>query len=70
MIQIQDDMWRADCIASVGHDFDELWIYPTGCSSRVSYTYRHSEEARAEHRRIVRLWAEDLHTLFTHGKES
>jgi hypothetical protein len=61
MIVINQDMWRADCIAAIGWDEDRtIQVFPLNCSDYVSYSFDTHEEAEAAYKAILTEWKRDL----------
>lgn len=61
MILVQQDVWRADCIAAIGWDEDKfVQVYPLNCTDFVEYGWdTHDETARA-YRAILEAWKHEL----------
>jgi len=61
MILIQQDLWRADCIAAIGWDEEkEIQVFPVNCSNYVSYEYDTHEGAAAEYKTVLTEWKFEL----------
>lgn len=61
MILVQQDVWRADCIAAIGWDEDKVvQVYPLNCADCVEYEWdTHDETARA-YKTILEAWKHEL----------
>jgi allophanate hydrolase subunit 2 len=61
MILVQEDVWRADCIAAIGWDEDKVvQVYPLNSVDFVEYEWNtHYETARA-YRSILEAWKREL----------
>lgn len=61
MIRVQDDVWRADCIAAIGWDGDMVvQIIPVNCASSVDYEWDSYEEAATAYKKILEAWTHEL----------
>jgi hypothetical protein len=58
MITIKKDVWRAECIASIGLDETNLWIkvFPVNCDDYIGYQYETIEEAEVIYKNILLAW--------------
>lgn len=61
MINVMDDVWRANCIAAIGNDDDKiLQVYPVGTIDCVEYVYETEAEMKTECLRILKQWKAEL----------
>ena len=62
MIQIQQDVWRPDCIASVGlYKHQKLiQILPTGSSKFKTYIYSTPEDASYAYDILFKYWIKSM----------
>lgn len=58
MIVIQDDVWRAECIAGFGLANDALCIqlFPLNTSESLDYCYDNDAERKAAYKKIIKQW--------------
>ena len=64
MIIVQQDVWRADCIAAIGWDEEnEVQIYPVNCSDYVGYEWDKTEETAIAYKRILADWTSEIQGL-------
>lgn len=62
MIVIQQDVWRASCIAGMVYDEDEeeLQLFLVGREDYVCYSWDTEEETLREYKQIVEAWTREL----------
>jgi len=62
IIKVQLDLWRSDCIASIGTDEkrNELQIVPINCSDSVDYQWEEKAEFVEETKRITQEWSDSV----------
>jgi hypothetical protein len=62
MITIQEDVWRADCIAMIGLADDRFTvnIQPTFGTALFQYTYGTEAEAVSDFKRVVTDWKQQI----------
>ena len=62
MIIIQEDVWRAECIAGLGIDDENnvIQLYPLNTIDCLEYEYESLEETVAEYKKIVTSWEREL----------
>jgi hypothetical protein len=61
MIVIQDDVWRAECIAGMGWDSDcTVQVYPIDCADYVTYEYPNRNTAIKQYKIILDAWQQEI----------
>jgi hypothetical protein len=61
MIVIQQDVWRADCIAGIGWDEEAtVQVYPLHCAEAVEYYWNTEAEAARAYKAILEAWQKAL----------
>ena len=60
MIVIQQSVWRADCIAAISIDGDEIQVLPTHCPEYVEYTYKTPQQAQTQYKAALAQWTLEI----------
>jgi len=61
MILVQQDVWRADCIAAIGWNEDkEVQVYPLNCADYVKYEWDNHDETARAYKTILEAWKHEL----------
>ena len=61
MIVVQQDVWRAECIAAIGWDEDtEVQVYPLNCADYVAYEWDTHDETAQAYKAILDAWTREL----------
>jgi hypothetical protein len=66
MIAIQDDVWRAECIAGFGLAEDaenenwEIQLFPINTVDSVDYTYDNYDVMIKEYKKVIAAWKREI----------
>ncbi len=60
MIVIQQDVWRADCIAAIGLHELSVTVLPANCSVAVEYPFGTEEETNEAYETILKAWKREF----------
>jgi hypothetical protein len=64
MIVIQDDVWRAECVAGFGlaEDGDQLIIqlFPLNTTDSLDYVYDNDAVRKAEYKKVIKQWQREI----------